>query len=406
MNFFYTVQDSQGKAFTGNIKAENEDEAVLALQNKGYFILSIQSEKRSRKGKLPGARMGGRIGGYDLAFFGEQLATLIAGGIPLVRALSLLGEHIENRTLGKVISDVNKEVSAGGALYKALAKHPKVFDNIWVSLVQAGEMGGQLPDALRQISSYVQSQESMKSKIITALAYPAVLMTVALGVLIFFLVSIIPKYAASFRDFNIKLPKLTQLVVSTSNLISGNLLAIIVVIALAVIFLKLYLSTQIGRLNYNRFTMKLPLFGKFISNVQFERLLTTMSTLIKSGVSILSTISVLENAFVNNILIKRALKAVHHDVASGKSISVAFKNTGVFPSLITEMMWMGEEAGKLPNMINVLSKFYIERINQFVSRFSSLIDPVLILFVGGIIGIVVISLFLPVFKMTSIGVSG
>jgi type IV pilus assembly protein PilC len=244
----------------------------------------------------------------------------------------------------------------------------------------------------------------LKGKIITALSYPAILVSVALGVLTYFIVSIIPKFALTFADFNMELPFLTRMIINISNLLSGNIVAIMVAIVLFVIFFRIYISTDAGRLTYNRFTLRLPVFGKFIRNVQFERLLTTMATLIKSGVSILTVITVLEEGFSKNLVIKRALKNIRQDVASGKSISVSFKNTKVFPNMITEMMWMGEESGKLPDIINILSKFYVEKINQFIARFSSLIDPILILFVGGVIGTVIISLFLPIFKLTRIGV--
>lgn len=404
MKFVYTVQNSQGNISTGVIESGNEDEAVLELQNKGYFILSIQPEKKAAKSTGLKSFRARKVGGYDLAFFGEQLATLISGGIPLVRSLTLLSEHSDNRTLGKVLSDVAKEVSAGGAFYKALSKHPRVFDSIWVSLVQAGEVSGQLPSVLRQISTYIQSNEKIKSTIITALSYPAILVSVAIGVLTFFIVSIVPKFATVFGDTNVNLPLITRIIIGISNFMASNFLVILIGVILLVVAAKTYISTDAGRLSYNRFTMQLPIFGRFIRNVQFERLLTTMSTLVKSGVSILNTISVLEGSFAKNIVIKRALRSVRQDVASGKSISVSFKNTKIFPNLVTEMMWMGEESGKLPDIITTLSRFYNEQIKQFVARFSSVIDPILILFVGAIIGTVIISLFLPILRLSQIGI--
>lgn len=404
MKFDYTVQDSSGNVHSGKIESDDEERAVLELQNKGYFILSIQPEKRAVK-KVSGRRLrGGRVGGYDLAFFGEQLATLLSGGIPLVRSLTLLSEHTENRNLNKVLSAVTKEVSAGGAFYKALSKHPRVFDNVWVSLVEAGEVSGQLPGVLRQISTYIQSKETIKSKIITAMSYPAILVAVAIGVLSFFIISIVPKFAMVFGDFNVQLPMITRIVLGVSNFVAGNFIVILIAVVLIVVAFKTYISTDTGRVGFNRFTMRMPVFGRFIRNMQFERLLTTMATLIKSGVSILNAISVLEGAFEKNVLIKRALRSVRQDVASGKSISVSFKNTRIFPNLVTEMMWMGEESGKLPDIITTLSRFYREQINQFVARFSSVIDPILILSVGVVIGTIIISLFLPILRLSQMGV--
>ncbi|MFA5162280.1 MAG: type II secretion system F family protein [Elusimicrobiales bacterium] len=405
--FAYTVQDSQGNASTGVIEAQDEDQAVIALQNKGLFILSIQSESDSKSmpvfRKLKGS---GSISGQDLAFFSEQLATLLAGGVPLVRGLALLSEHGENKALTAVVSDIAKEVSAGGALYKALEKHPKVFDSIWISLVQAGEMGGQLPGVLRQISNYVQSQEMIKSKIITAIAYPAVLFTMSMGVLAYFVIYIVPVFTQIFTDFNLTLPPLTRTIVWVSYVATHYMVAIIVIVVGIVLAIRSYLSTEVGKLTWHQAQLKLPVVGVFIRNILMERLLTTMSTLIKSGVSILNTITVLEGAFGNSLVIRNALKAVKNDIAAGKSISASFKNTGIFPGLVTEMMWMGEESGKLPDIINTLSKFYTEQINQFIARFSSLIDPILVVFIGGIIGVIVISIFMPIFQLSQIGSGG
>ncbi|HOX23374.1 MAG TPA: type II secretion system F family protein, partial [Elusimicrobiales bacterium] len=361
--FLYTVQDAQGVATNGAIDAADEDQAVLQLQNKGLFILSIQAETVAKSPFSGGKKGSGKVGGQDLAFFAEQLSTLLSGGVPLIRALSLLGEHGENTALAAIVSDISKEVGAGGSLCKALEKHPKCFDAVWVSLVQAGEMGGQLPGALRQIANYTQSQEAVKSKIITAIAYPAVLMVMSLGVLGYFIVYIVPVFADIFKDFHLQLPVLTQIIVDISNLVTHHLMLLIGFIVLVVLGVKSYLSTEVGRFTWDQTKYKLPLVGKFIRNIQLERLLTTMATLIRSGVSILNTITVLEGAFTKSPVIQRALRSVKNDVAAGRSISAAFKNTGIFPGLITEMMWMGEESGKLPDIIGVLSKFYIEQIN-------------------------------------------
>lgn len=401
--FSYTVQDSEGNVNTGAIEAQDEDSAVNALQNKGYFILSIQSESAKSKGIASLKKTtGGSITGRDLVFFGEQISTLIAGGVPLVRALTLLSEHAENKALGMVLSQVARDVSAGTTFHKALEKHPTVFDEIWISLVQAGEVSGQLPTVLRQITSYTQRQEETKSKIITAVAYPAVLFTMSIGVLFYFVFFIVPVFAEIFRDFNMQLPFITKMVISFSYLLKHYaIIAIAAVIAGFFIF-KGYISTQAGRLNWNKFVFNLPLIGTFIKNVQLERCLSTLSTLIKSGVSILSALTVLEGAFKKNILVQDALKKAKSDISSGKSIADSFKKTGIFPGMVTDMMWMGEESGKLPDIIDVLSKFYQEQIDQFLRRFSAMIDPILVVGIGSIIGVIVMSVFMPIFQLSQI----
>lgn len=402
--FIYTVQDAQGTVTTGHVDADDEDGAVQGLQNKGLFILSIQAEESKAKSILNVKKFKkGKISGRDLVFFGEQISTLLAGGVPLVRALSLLGEHAENKNLGAVLAAITKEVSAGGALHKALEKHPKVFDEVWISLVQAGEVSGQLPTVLRQITAYNESQENLKSKIITALAYPAVLTVSSVGVLIYFIVYIVPVFADIFRDFNLQLPFITQLIVSVSNVVSKYFVLMIISVIGGAFAFKAYISTPPGRLAWNHMQFKMPLFGSLFKNMATERLLTTMSTLIRSGVSILNAVAVLEGAFRKNLIFQNALKQAKNDIASGRSISESFKKTGIFPSLVTEMMWMGEESGKLPDIIVVLSKFYQEQIEQWIRRFSSMIDPILVVGIGGVIGVIVMSIFMPIFQLSQIG---
>lgn len=404
--FLYTVQDSKGDTASGSVEAGDENEAINALQSKGYFILSIQAEKDGGGGGM--ARISGRgnVGGRDLAFFGEQLSTLLNGGVPLVRALTLLGEHSESQALRYALATVTKDVASGSALHKALERHPKCFDTLWISLVQAGELSGQLPKALKQIGSYLQAQEELKGKVITALAYPAVLFCISMSVLVFFIVKIVPTFAEIFKGFDIKLPMITQSIIMVSNVFVHQLPMLILSIVAGVFLLKAYLATEAGQFGKAKFLFGIPFFGNFIKNIQIERLLTTLSTLIESGVSILNAISVLEGVFSTNRIFSQALKTVKNDVATGKSISAAFKKTGVFPSLVTEMMWMGEESGKLPDILGTLSTFYREQIDQFTRRFTSIIDPIMVVFIGGIVAVIVLSIFMPIFQLSQIGAGG
>ena len=402
--FLYTVQDSQGMVTTGALDADDEDGAVQSLQTKGLFILSIQSEDAKAKGILSIRKyISGRISGREMVFFGEQMSTLIGGGIPLVRALSLLSEHGENKNLCAVLGAITNEVSSGGSFHKALEKHPKVFDEIWVSLVQAGEVSGQLPAVLRQITAYSESQENIKSKIITAVAYPAVLLTMASGVLIYFVMFIVPVFAGIFNDFHLKLPPLTATILAISDILGRYIVLVVVSVIGAVFGAKAYVSTPPGRLTWNHIQLNMPLFGSLIRSMQIERLLTTMATLIRSGVSILNAVSVLEGAFGKNLIYQTALRKAKNDIASGRSISESFKKTAIFPPMVTEMMWMGEESGKLPDIIVVLSKYYQEQIDQWLRRFSSMIDPILVVGVGGLVGVIVMSIFLPIFQLSRIG---
>ncbi|MGC8867745.1 MAG: type II secretion system F family protein, partial [Elusimicrobiales bacterium] len=327
--FIYTVQDAEGNVTTGSMEAEDEDSIINTLQSKGYFILSVQSEKEKAKGLFSLAKKaGGKVSGREMVFFGEQLSTLIAGGVPLVRALSLLAENAENKTLQAVLYQITKDVSSGSALHKALEKHPQVFDNIWISLVQAGEVSGQLPMVLRQITAYKEMQEEIKSKIITAFAYPTVLFIMSIGVLFYFVIFIVPVFAQIFKDFGLKLPIITQMVIGFSYFLRNYYLLMIIGVIASYWLFKAYTKTENGLLAWNKVQFSLPFIGSFIKSINFERCLTTLSTLLKSGVSIINSLTVLENAFKTNLIMQNALKRTKNDITSGKSISESFRKTG------------------------------------------------------------------------------
>jgi len=402
--YAYTVQDSKGETSSGALEANSENEAINALQAKGFFILSIIADKTSASGGGKAASgAGGKPALRDLIFFAEQLSTLLNGGVPLVRALSLLGENSSSKPLQYALAQVTKDVSSGTALYRALERHPKAFDTLWVSLVQAGEMGGQLPKVLKQIGAYIHSQAEIQGKIISAMAYPGVLMTVSGGVLLFFILKIVPVFAEIFASFNVKLPPLTAAIIVVSNILVHHLGALIITLVALWFVINAYTSTESGQETKWAILFNLPLVGDFLKNIMIERMLTTLSTLIESGVSILNAISVLEGVFANNIIFRRVLASVKADVAGGKSISQSFKKTGALPPLVTEMMFMGEESGKLPDMLVTLSSFYKEQIEQFTRSFNAIIEPIMVVGIGMLVGVIVLAVFLPVFKLSSLG---
>lgn len=402
--YSYVVKDSSGKTLKGIVNAESRERVIFALQNKGFIILEVREGGGTMFGKTAGRkRVGGKVPGHVLAFFAEQLSTLIAGGVPLVRAIALLSEYASNPRLGLVLNQVAKDIAAGNSLHSALARHPKTFNNIWLSLVQAGEVGGQLAETLGQIALYIKTQEAMKSKIITAITYPAILMVASVGVLIYFILGIVPTFAQIFKDFNIDLPMITVLVLGVSGFLINH--GILIIVSLVVLFLafRFYIKTPEGRKHWHAFLLSVPLFGNFLRNIYYSRMLTTLATLLRSGVTILNAIVVLEESFNTNVIIQNALRIAKAEVAAGKSISDSFREAGVFPGLMTEMMLMGEESGKLPSIIGTLSKFYADNVDQFIARFSAVIDPILVVGVGVLIGIIVASIFLPIFKLSQIG---
>jgi len=403
--YTYRVKDEHGKVFTGSYTTDSKDRLRAALQNKGYLVLDISEAAKGlfSSGKTGTRRKGGKVPGHVLAFFAEQLSTLIAGGVPLVRAVSLLGQYSANPTMGMVLTQIAHDISGGQSLHEAMAQHPKTFSHVWLSLVEAGEVGGQIAETLMQLAIYTKTQEGMKSKIITAITYPAILTLASVGVLVYFIVGIVPTFAQIFADFNLTLPTLTIVVLKVSSLITNHAVALILVILILIFGFRFYIHTPNGRKRWHSFVLTMPIFGPFIRNIYFDRMLSTLATLLRSGVTILNAIGVLEESFEGNVIIQNALKQVRAEVAAGQAISDSFASTGVFPGLMTEMMKMGEESGKLPSIIQTLSKFYADNVDQFIARFSAVIDPILIVSVGVLIGIIVASIFLPIFKLSQIG---
>ncbi len=403
--YTYRVRDEHGKTFTGSYTTDSKDRLRAALQNKGYLVLEITETTGGLfSGKSTTARRkGGKVPGHVLAFFAEQLSTLIAGGVPLVRAVDLLGQYSANPTMGMVLKQVAHDIAGGQSLHEALAQHPKTFSHVWLSLVQAGEVGGQIAETLMQLSIYTKTQEGMKSKIITAITYPAILTLASVGVLIYFIVGIVPTFAQIFEDFNLTLPMLTVIVLKVSSVITNHAVSLVLGFIILVAAFRFYIRTPNGKKRWHSFLLTMPIFGNFLRNIYYDRMLSTLATLLRSGVTILNAIGVLEESFESNIIIQNALKQVRADVAAGRSISDSFASTGVFPGLMTEMMKMGEESGKLPSIIQTLSKFYADHVDQFIARFSAVIDPILIVSVGVLICIIVASIFLPIFKLSQIG---
>ena len=399
----YIVKDPQGNTRKGSINAESRDRVVFALQNKGFIVLEVKEGNSLFGRATKQKKVGGKVKGHVLAFFAEQLSTLIAGGVPLVRAIALLSEYSSSPRLGMVLNQVAKDVAGGNSLTSALSQHPKTFDNIWLSLVQAGEVGGNLADTLAQIAAYIKTQDAMRSKIITAITYPAILCVASVGVLIYFILGIVPTFAQIFKDFNIDLPLLTTIVLGVSSFLINHGVMIIVGIILAFVAFRFYIKTAEGKKRWHAFLISMPIFGNFLRNIYYSRMLITLSTLLRSGVTILNALVVLEESFQTNVIIQHALRVAKTEVAAGRSISDSFRAAGVFPGLMTEMMMMGEESGKLPGIIATLSRFYSDNVDQFIARFSAVIDPILIVGVGSLIGIIVASIFLPIFKLSQIG---
>ncbi|MCM8783990.1 MAG: type II secretion system F family protein [Candidatus Omnitrophica bacterium] len=401
--FVYTARTKEGKVETGSLEAKDQDMLLAMLQERGLLVTSIVQASREELvsktlGKKKHYHHGVKLD--DLILLARQLATLLDAGVPLLRGLIVVSEQVESRFLDKVLYQVRKSVEGGSALSEALKKHPKVFSPFWVNLVQTGEASGQLPFVFDQIAKYLEEAGALRRKVISALVYPIILTFVAFATITVFMLRIVPIFERIFNEFQVELPFMTQMIIRLSSFVRRYFIWEVLGIIGLIFVLRKFSQTKNGRMIIDRVKLKLPLFGDLFLMIAVERFASAFSVLIKSGVPILYALEIVQKASLNKV-IESALEKVKDSVRAGQSMSKPMAETGIFPPIVIEMTEVGEEAGELANMLNRLGIFYKERIDTFISRFTAAFEPVILIFMGIIVGIIVISMFLPIFGLSS-----
>lgn len=399
--FSYIVRGKDGKKITGSEEAKQAEELVAKLQDKGLLVVSVFPEEGEVKRKRRQFTHR-RIRNSDLVFFSRQLAVMLSASVPLLRTLDTILKQIESGSLHDVISVVKKDVEGGLSLKEALVRHPRTFSDFWLGLVETGEASGNLPAVLERLATYLEKKASLQGKFISAIIYPSILFLVAIVALSVFIFVVVPKFNEIFKGFDVKLPALTQAVISVSTFLGQNVLWVIGGIAALIIAYRYYSRTAFGKRVLDRIKLRLPLFGNFFRVSEIERFTLEMSILIDSGVPIIYTLDIIERGFANTIM-GDALINVTDGVRQGKSLGKYLERELVFPALLVQMVTVGEETGELPKMLKKLSEFYEEYMDNFIVRLSALFEPVIIIFMGVIIGTIIISMFLPIFSIASIG---
>ncbi|MEK7287284.1 MAG: type II secretion system F family protein [Elusimicrobiota bacterium] len=420
--FSYTAQDENGKIVAGQIEAVEELEATALVQSKGLLVLSIKQEQARQEpaqAQADGSNakskfffnvkldfLSAGVPAADLIFLAEQLALLIKGGVPLLQGLKILSENVTSPVLRRAIETVSEDISGGSSLSGALARHSKIFDDIWIAMVEAGEASGNLPKALEDISNYLNQRDILKTKIITAFMYPVILMCTSIGVLVFFIVKVVPIFAEIFKSFNMKLPALTVAVISFSNLIVNHLALLIGTVVVGGVLMKMYLRTEAGQWKKAGAILSLPAIGIFVRNVLTERFLINFSLLLKSGVDVIKSLLILEKLFSSNKIFLSAIVGAREKIKGGETIGASFSQLKAFPPLVHQMIRMGEESGKLPEILETLSQYYRRQVDTFIARLTSIIDPIMVLGVGAIVMVIVLAVFMPIFDLSQIGAGG
>jgi type IV pilus assembly protein PilC len=399
-SFAYTARETAtGREIRSTVEALNEQSAIAALLNRNLLVVSIQ-EKITKKGKT----QGGRVALSDLVVFTRQLATMIDAGIAIVQALQALAEQTPNKIMRDVIRDVCSRVESGESFSEALQKHPKAFNRLYYSMVAAGEKGGLLSEILARLATYLENTERLRKKVKTALMYPTAVTVVAICITTFLLVKVIPTFKEVYSGFGAALPGPTQFLMDISDLVKHYLIFFIIAAGGAIWGWLYFIKTPRGREFWDGRRIKLPIFGAIAHKICLARFTRTLSSLIRSGVPILEVLQIVSQT-VGNVVMEKAIKTASTDIERGEGISAALGKNPIFPSMVIRMLSAGEQTGKIDEMLERVSNFLDEEIDTTLSGLMSLIEPMLIVFLGIVIGGMVICMFLPIFNLANI-VSG
>ena len=396
-SFVYVARETgTGKEIRSSVDAATEPAAIAALLNRNLLVVSIQ-EKITKKGRTAG----GSVPLTDLVMFTRQLATMIDAGLAMVQSLQALAEQTQNKLMRDVIKDVCTRVEGGDSFSEALQKHPKAFNRLYFAMVGAGEKGGLLSEILARLATYLENTARLRKKVKSAMMYPTVVTVVAIGITIFLLVKVIPVFGDIYSGFGAKLPAPTQFLISLSNLLQSYFLLFLLGGGGAVYGWLYFIKTPVGREFWDARRIKLPIFGGIAHKICLARFTRTLSSLIRSGVPILEVLQIVSQT-VGNVVMEKAIKVAASDIERGESISAALGKHPVFPNMIIRMISAGEQTGKIDNMLERISDFLDEEIETTLSGLTSLIEPILIVVLGVVIGGMVICMFLPIFKLSEV----
>jgi len=407
--FVYIARDSKGTKVTGTEEATSADELISRLQLKNLVVVNIipelkeeavavalQAQRRQRRYRHYGVTSG------DLVIFSRQLATLLGAGVTILKSLDIISKQVYSRKFYNVLRELEKYMEGGLSFHEAMSKYPKVFLELWTNLVESGEASGNLAVILNRLASYLESRAAFKRKIISSLIYPIILMIVGIGALVFLTVKIIPTFAELFKGFNIKLPLLTQMLIQVSYFIRKGIFGIIGIIVVLFFVFRRYIKTKEGRRRFEQLQFNLPLFDEFFRSLVVERFSSEMSTLIESGVPLLYSLEITEHS-VSNSVMADIVRKIKEDVREGKSLNSSLDKSGFFEPMVIQMVAIGEEVGELPQMLKRINTFYEEYTETFLARFTSMFEPIMLIFMGIVIGLMVVGMFLPIFQIAQIG---
>ena len=417
-NFQYSALDAKGESSTGVVTAPSEAEAIQQLRAKGLYPTQIQEEGKGKKGKaLAPAKgkskstarasktlLGGRVKPKNLMIFTRQLATLIDSGLPLLRSLTVLEKQEPHLVLRATVGALAENVQGGATFSESLAQHPKIFNKLYVNMVKAGELGGVLEIVLNRLAEYQEKAQKLKNKIVSAMVYPVIVMFIAIAILVFLMIFIVPKFEEMFASTESELPMISKIVFGTSkfflrrDFLVPNIVFVFVVVGFGVFFFNLWGRGKAGRKAIDTIKLKLPILGDIQRKSAVSRFSRTLGTLVTSGVPILQALNITRDT-AGNVVISQAIEKVHEAVKEGETIVTPLQASGVFPNMVISMVDVGEETGQLPEMLLKVADVYDDEVDNSVTALTSILEPIMIVFLALVVGSVVFALFLPLIKM-------
>jgi len=400
ITFSYQARDASGKIVSGIQDALNEDNAVTSLMSRGLMVLSLQQKAAANKSR----KKTWTVKETDLVLFTRQLSTMIEAGISLVQALTALYDQCDpkrQRNLRNIISDVTTRVQGGETFNESIAKHPRVFDRLFVSMVKAGECGGLLAEILDRLAGFLEASARLRKKVKSAMTYPVIVISIAFAITTFLIVKVVPIFGEIFKDFGSKLPAPTQFLIDLSDFMRGEWYFLLGGAAGVIFGVRYFLRTSGGKKFSDRWKLKLPIFGPLLHKICMSRFSRTFAQLIRSGVPILEVLDIVGGASGNHV-IETSIRSVSDDVEKGDNLSVALSKKPIFPPMMLRMVAAGEATGKIDTMLEKMADFWDEEIEAMLDALTSLIEPLLIVFLGVIVGGIVIAMFLPIFKLNEV----
>ncbi|MGZ8428661.1 MAG: type II secretion system F family protein [Candidatus Deferrimicrobiaceae bacterium] len=397
--FMWEGKTRVGGTMTGEIEAPNEAFVIAQLRRQQIVPVKVKTKPRDLRIRLPWQR--GKVSKKELAVFTRQFATMIDAGLPLVQCLDILGMQQENDGFKKVILRVKEDVESGSTFADALGKHPRVFDDLFVNLVSAGEVGGILDTILARLAAYIEKAMKLGKQIKSAMVYPSTILAVAVIVTVVLLLYVIPIFGNMFADFGQALPVPTQIVLALSGYTRKYFLVFIMFIVLVVFAIRWYHRQETGRRNIDRFLLRLPILGDLIRKIAVARFARTLATMVASGVPILEGMDIVAKSAGNKIIEEAVMKA-RTSISEGKTISEPLAESKVFPIMVTQMIGVGEATGALDAMLTKVADFYDDEVDAAVGALTSLLEPMLMIFLGVVIGGLVIAMYLPIFKLAGV----